>query len=197
MFTISLFFFFQAEDGIRDKLVTGVQTCALRLHLGLEIEHQAHDARAVVRDAQALDIRIVRRDFGVQLEERGRQLGELEVEHQALGVLDAEQRELDLIPGFEGQARVVARRPDAAGEDLCFSARYARDKKDNSQSSPARECDCNLARRPSPANSRARSRSGGASRVPARSGHSTRQTESALKYSRKPELNHSVRSLNR
>src|SRR2546425_7612703 len=31
------FFFFQAEDGIRDKLVTGVQTCALpiyqRLHL--------------------------------------------------------------------------------------------------------------------------------------------------------------------
>ena len=69
----------------------------LRLHLGLEIEHQAHDARAVVRDAQALDIGIVRRDFGVQLEERGRQLGELEVEHQALRILDAEQRELDLV----------------------------------------------------------------------------------------------------
>src|SRR5687767_11218645 len=27
--TLLLFFFFQAEDGIRDKLVTGVQTCAL------------------------------------------------------------------------------------------------------------------------------------------------------------------------
>src|SRR5205823_10657189 len=26
---VILFFFFQAEDGIRDKLVTGVQTCAL------------------------------------------------------------------------------------------------------------------------------------------------------------------------
>src|SRR2546423_11525066 len=26
---ICVFFFFQAEDGIRDKLVTGVQTCAL------------------------------------------------------------------------------------------------------------------------------------------------------------------------
>src|SRR5687767_15232403 len=26
---IIVFFFFQAEDGIRDKLVTGVQTCAL------------------------------------------------------------------------------------------------------------------------------------------------------------------------
>src|SRR2546423_4839163 len=35
----SFFFFFQAEDGIRDKLVTGVQTCALpiwrqRVNLG-------------------------------------------------------------------------------------------------------------------------------------------------------------------
>src|SRR2546430_12309098 len=29
MFVISLFFFFQAEDGIRDLTVTGVQTCAL------------------------------------------------------------------------------------------------------------------------------------------------------------------------
>src|SRR5205823_12157763 len=27
--SMSFFFFFQAEDGIRDKLVTGVQTCAL------------------------------------------------------------------------------------------------------------------------------------------------------------------------
>src|SRR5256885_3603266 len=29
MLTIDLFFFFQAEDGIRDYKVTGVQTCAL------------------------------------------------------------------------------------------------------------------------------------------------------------------------
>src|SRR6266545_1831900 len=29
-----LFFFFQAEDGIRDKLVTGVQTCALPIFPG-------------------------------------------------------------------------------------------------------------------------------------------------------------------
>src|SRR5438105_2549729 len=27
--TIKIYFFFQAEDGIRDPLVTGVQTCAL------------------------------------------------------------------------------------------------------------------------------------------------------------------------
>src|SRR5687767_15188716 len=29
VFILFFFFFFQAEDGIRDKLVTGVQTCAL------------------------------------------------------------------------------------------------------------------------------------------------------------------------
>src|SRR6266536_5112929 len=29
-----LFFFFQAEDGIRDPLVTGVQTCALPISTG-------------------------------------------------------------------------------------------------------------------------------------------------------------------
>src|SRR3989440_8511719 len=31
----SFFFFFQAEDGIRDLIVTGVQTCALPISRGL------------------------------------------------------------------------------------------------------------------------------------------------------------------
>src|SRR5699024_11946327 len=30
--TLSCFFFFQAEDGIRDRNVTGVQTCALPIY---------------------------------------------------------------------------------------------------------------------------------------------------------------------
>src|SRR5687767_4847103 len=38
-------FFFQAEDGIRDKLVTGVQTCALPI-LGCRLE----SARRAVRE---------------------------------------------------------------------------------------------------------------------------------------------------
>src|SRR5207244_10576054 len=33
---IVMFFFFQAEDGIRDDLVTGVQTCALPIYLWIE-----------------------------------------------------------------------------------------------------------------------------------------------------------------
>ena len=33
----SVIFFFQAEDGIRDRLVTGVQTCALPIYaIGVE-----------------------------------------------------------------------------------------------------------------------------------------------------------------
>src|SRR6266536_5891495 len=34
---IFFFFFFQAEDGIRDPLVTGVQTCALPISKGYQI----------------------------------------------------------------------------------------------------------------------------------------------------------------
>src|SRR5258708_9689962 len=35
-----MFFFFQAEDGIRDDLVTGVQTCALPISKRREGDHQ-------------------------------------------------------------------------------------------------------------------------------------------------------------
>src|SRR2546423_3491195 len=40
--------FFQAEDGIRDKLVTGVQTCALPI-LGGAVEGQPGRGRGAVR----------------------------------------------------------------------------------------------------------------------------------------------------
>src|SRR5687767_15363023 len=57
------FFFFQAEDGIRDKLVTGVQTCALPIScddrpvVALELEGALLDGRpravrAVVADVE-------------------------------------------------------------------------------------------------------------------------------------------------
>src|SRR2546425_9915535 len=35
VYCFCFFFFFQAEDGIRDKLVTGVQTCALPISIGI------------------------------------------------------------------------------------------------------------------------------------------------------------------
>src|SRR6266849_8239089 len=37
-----LFFFFQAEDGIRDPLVTGVQTCALPISSQRELPNRKH-----------------------------------------------------------------------------------------------------------------------------------------------------------
>src|SRR6266536_6195403 len=38
MIEINSFFFFQAEDGIRDPLVTGVQTCALPIFADLGVD---------------------------------------------------------------------------------------------------------------------------------------------------------------
>src|SRR2546429_3253341 len=46
---VFVFFFFQAEDGIRDVAVTGVQTCALPLtSLGEEMQLRITDARGRV-----------------------------------------------------------------------------------------------------------------------------------------------------
>src|SRR5258708_5732831 len=39
LFHFLVFFFFQAEDGIRDDLVTGVQTCALPILWSTEFFH--------------------------------------------------------------------------------------------------------------------------------------------------------------
>src|SRR5256884_4615122 len=43
-----LFFFFQAEDGIRDVAVTGVQTCALPISFGPRARRPASPATAVI-----------------------------------------------------------------------------------------------------------------------------------------------------
>src|SRR5689334_24382263 len=42
---ISFFFFFQAEDGIRDGTVTGVQTCALPISAGNQGLTRISDSR--------------------------------------------------------------------------------------------------------------------------------------------------------
>src|SRR2546421_9141375 len=68
-----LFFFFQAEDGIRDLIVTGVQTCALPIWIGhsgsadpptrvrLGAPPAAHAARAARAPARRSDRRRARR----------------------------------------------------------------------------------------------------------------------------------------
>src|SRR2546430_17724563 len=49
-----MFFFFQAEDGIRDLTVTGVQTCALPILSLLLAVVDVRDRAAVNRAAEAL-----------------------------------------------------------------------------------------------------------------------------------------------
>src|SRR3989454_1107602 len=57
-FTFDIFFFFQAEDGIRDYKVTGVQTCALPISLRAEAAPRPRTAR---RDRSGRGERAVRR----------------------------------------------------------------------------------------------------------------------------------------
>src|SRR3712207_7785696 len=45
------FFFFQAEDGIRDIGVTGVQTCALPISLHADLYGDEHQVRLLFRCA--------------------------------------------------------------------------------------------------------------------------------------------------
>src|SRR2546425_13373677 len=49
------FFFFQAEDGIRDKLVTGVQTCALPIS-AIPLDARAGESRAQGHDYEGLSL---------------------------------------------------------------------------------------------------------------------------------------------
>src|SRR5437868_10808543 len=54
MICISFFFFFQAEDGIRDRNVTGVQTCALPILLGpLDTSHTTSNLQSEIIDDSA------------------------------------------------------------------------------------------------------------------------------------------------
>src|SRR5438874_12916044 len=49
MYTLSFFFFFQAEDGIRDLYVTGVQTCALPIpDYRTKVDEVCNDRQALV-----------------------------------------------------------------------------------------------------------------------------------------------------
>src|SRR2546425_5127217 len=72
------FFFFQAEDGIRDKLVTGVQTCALPILLldglrkmaGAEVHLVDHESHLVHLALQILLDRSEERRVGKECRSR-------------------------------------------------------------------------------------------------------------------------------
>src|SRR3989442_6808198 len=55
LFRVALFFFFQAEDGIRYADVTGVQTCALPICPGGELAEVIDDARFDAEPVELFD----------------------------------------------------------------------------------------------------------------------------------------------
>src|SRR2546425_8389336 len=71
-----LLFFFQAEDGIRDKLVTGVQTCALPIYQGdpARVAPQVHGGEVGVGgddgDVERVEPEDLRHDDGRSEERR-------------------------------------------------------------------------------------------------------------------------------
>src|SRR5260370_32419391 len=79
-----LFFFFQAEDGIRDSSVTGVQTCALpisRIAGNLRVDASQFDPRSPYYDPKSspdkprwltLDVQALRKTRTLQIAEIGR-----------------------------------------------------------------------------------------------------------------------------
>src|SRR5256885_12336609 len=71
---IGWFFFFQAEDGIRDYKVTGVQTCALPISLGFHLSARFPFSDVVVRPASEQDVHWSLSGNPI-FDERGRFLG--------------------------------------------------------------------------------------------------------------------------
>src|SRR5438093_8293064 len=59
------FFFFQAEDGIRDWSVTGVQTCALPISQGIRV--QTGESEVVVVEKHVLDPGLTQHAWQVRL----------------------------------------------------------------------------------------------------------------------------------
>src|SRR5438034_11565286 len=70
MFGSCSFFFFQAEDGIRDHCVTGVQTCALPISESRELDAAADEYLFLLRYAP--DSALLHNDYGNVLVEQRR-----------------------------------------------------------------------------------------------------------------------------
>src|SRR3989441_6208278 len=95
---IFFFFFFQAEDGIRDKLVTGVQTCALPI---CRLAHEL--AAGVLRRRAQLDRTLPLSTADPRL-------------HDILRLGAYQLRALDRVPAYAAVSTSVALARETAGE---------------------------------------------------------------------------------
>ena len=97
----------------------------LRHDLGLELHHQAHDARLVTPGTQQLDIWVVVRHLARQAVEDAVEFDTLDIDHQPVGILDGEMGEFEGSVMLEGNPRVVGGRPDPHREHGRLSQRGA------------------------------------------------------------------------
>src|SRR2546430_9049988 len=86
---VLLFFFFQAEDGIRDLTVTGVQTCALPIYI-YNAEQQL--TKALPKLAKTAKNDALREAFQQHLEETENHISRLDQVFETLGERSEERR---------------------------------------------------------------------------------------------------------
>src|SRR5256885_3290607 len=106
--TTRLFFFFQAEDGIRDYKVTGVQTCALPISLAARLQVSRELMRVVtaVHDAAADREAGLRRVPREDLDDAADRIGAVQRRSRPAHDLDA----VDLLERDELERRNAQRR---------------------------------------------------------------------------------------
>src|SRR5690348_18397730 len=86
-----LFFFFQAEDGIRDGRVTGVQTCALPICIVMTEPRTSYDeTRASISGGMFRAIRSEERRVGKECRSRGGRHHEKKKREEECGIDGAE-----------------------------------------------------------------------------------------------------------
>src|SRR6266478_7344115 len=118
MYSIYLFFFFQAEDGIRDLTVTGVQTCALPIcfAVGEHVAHRMDERQIDAATAERLDDpRVVGRDEGADPDpgDLGEGLGEgvaRLLERGRIAGRREDQRERRLVAGARDETAAEGQR---------------------------------------------------------------------------------------
>src|SRR2546430_17305451 len=90
-------FFFQAEDGIRDLTVTGVQTCALPISLDLRLDEVAPDVHqlAVLHARGARRLAGAAREAAIQMKLRA--AGDRRALEHLLHEVDAATRAVELV----------------------------------------------------------------------------------------------------
>ncbi|MNQ81484.1 hypothetical protein D3C85_965070 [compost metagenome] len=112
-----------------------------REHLGrhglLQVEHQPHHVRAVLRHAQALNIGVVGPDLGHQVVQGGAKGQSLDVDHQPVGIFKRELFSLELAVELQRDAGVFVGRPGPDSQDRCRLRQARQDRQDEQRGGDA------------------------------------------------------------